>query len=111
MSTLAVLQGVMKRAVRAFKPPSNPVKQINKPSQRSEREPRLGSVEQVESMRLYFRAHDDLRSATLLGCSPPRARGGESEALRFAGARYAVLFRATKRACARAASARASRPC
>jgi hypothetical protein len=47
----------MKRAVRDFNLPSNPVKQIDKPSQRREREPLLVSVEQVETMRLFFRAH------------------------------------------------------
>ena len=39
VSTLAVLQGVMKRAVRDYNLPGNPVKQIDKPSQRREREP------------------------------------------------------------------------
>ena len=34
VSTLAVLQGVMKRAVRDYNLPGNPVKQIDKPSQR-----------------------------------------------------------------------------
>lgn len=100
VSTLAVLQGVMKRAVRDFNLPSNPVKQIDKPSQRREREPLLVSVEQVETMRLYFRAHDDLRSATLLSLLAYAGPRPESEALplrRSEVRRHTILFRATKR--------------
>ena len=41
VSTLSVLQGVMKRAVRDYNLSGNPVKQIDKPSQRREREPVL----------------------------------------------------------------------
>ena len=48
----SVLQGVMKRAVRDYNLSGNPVKQIDKPSQRREREPMLITVEQVEAMRL-----------------------------------------------------------
>ena len=39
--TLAVLQGVMKRAVRDYNLPSNAVQQVDKPSQRRDREPIL----------------------------------------------------------------------
>jgi hypothetical protein len=49
VSTLAVLQGVMKRAARDYNLPGNPVKQIDKPSQRRERDPVLITVEQVEA--------------------------------------------------------------
>ena len=100
VSTLAVLQGVMKRAVRDFNLPSNPVKQIDKPSQRREREPLLVSVEQVETMRLYFRARDDLRSATLLSLLAYAGPRPESEALPLRWSevrRHTILFRATKR--------------
>ena len=48
VSTLAVLQGVMKRAARDYNLPGNPVRQVDKPSQRREREPVLVTVEQVE---------------------------------------------------------------
>ena len=47
VSTLSVLQGVMKRAVRDYNLSGNPVKQVDKPSQRREREPILITVEQV----------------------------------------------------------------
>jgi integrase len=100
VSTLAVLQGVMKRAVRDFNLPSNPVKQIDKPSQRREREPLLVSVEQVETMRLYFRALEDLRSATLLSLLAYAGPRPESEALPLRWSevrRHTILFRATKR--------------
>ena len=63
VSTLAVLQGVMKRAVRDYNLTGNPVKQIDKPSQRRDREPVLISVEQVEAMRHWCLRRDDLRSA------------------------------------------------
>lgn len=53
VSTLAVLPGVMKRAVRDYSLPGNPVKQIDKPSQRRDRNPVLVTVEQVEAMRLW----------------------------------------------------------
>ena len=100
VSTLAVLQGVMKRAVRDFNLPSNPVKQIDKPSQRREREPLLVGVEQVETMRLFFRTRDDLRSATLLSLLAYAGPRPESEALplRWSAVRkHTILFRATKR--------------
>ena len=100
VSTLAVLQGVMKRAVRDFNLPSNPVKQIDKPSQRREREPLLVGVEQVETMRLYFLAHDDRRSAALLNLLAYAGPRPESEALplRWSAVRkHTILFRATKR--------------
>ena len=66
LSTLAVLQGVMKRAVRDFNLPANPVREIDKPSQRRERDPVLITVQQVEAMRVWCLSKDDLRSATLI---------------------------------------------
>lgn len=66
VSTLAVLQGVMKRTVHDYNLPSNAVQQIDKPSQRRDREPILVTVEQVEHMRAWCLRRDDLRSATLL---------------------------------------------
>ena len=45
VSTLSVLQGVMKRAVRDYNLSGNPVKQIDKPSQRRDREPVVITVE------------------------------------------------------------------
>ena len=90
----------MKRAVRDYNLPGNPVKQIDKPSQRRERDAVLITVEQVEATRLWCLHRDDLRSATLislLACAGPRP---ESEALplRWEGVRRrTILFRATKR--------------
>jgi hypothetical protein len=66
VSTLAVLQGVMKRAVRDYNLPGNPVKAIDKPSQRRDREPVLVTVAQVEAMRVWCLERDDLRSAALI---------------------------------------------
>ncbi len=98
--TLAVLQGVMKRAVRDYNLPSNPVKQIDKPSQRREREPILVSVAQVEAMRAWCLRHEDLRSATLISLLAYAGPRPESEALplRWSAIReHTILFRATKR--------------
>ena len=50
----------MKRAARDYNLPGNPVKQVDKPSQRREREPVLVTVDQVEAMRAWFLARDDL---------------------------------------------------
>jgi integrase len=100
VSTLAVLQGVMKRAVRDYNLPGNPVKQIDKPSQRRERDPVLVTVEQVEAMRLWCLRRGDLRSATLISLLAYAGPRPESEALplRWAGVRrHTLLFRATKR--------------
>jgi integrase len=100
VSTLAVLQGVMKRAVRDYNLPGNPVKQIDKPSQRRERDPVLVTVEQVETMRLWCLRRDDLRSATLISLLAYAGPRPESEALplRWAGVRRrTILFRASKR--------------
>jgi len=100
VSTLAVLQGVMKRAVRDYNLPSNPVKQIDKPSQRRDREPILVSVEQVERMRVWCLRRDDRRSATLLSLLAYAGPRPESEALplRWSAVRTrTILFRATKR--------------
>ena len=99
----------MKRAVRDFNLPSNPVKQIDMPSERREREPVLVGVEQVEAMRLYFLAHGDLRSAALLSLLAYAGPRPESEALplRWSAVRkHTILFRATKRG---AAAERATR--
>jgi integrase len=71
VSTLAVLQGVMKRAVRDYNLTGNPVKQIDKPSQRRDREPVLISVEQVEAMRHWCLPHQPPR----LRRPAPRIRG------------------------------------
>jgi len=95
-----VLQGVMKRAVRDYNLPGNPVKQIDKPSQRREREPVLVTVEQVEAMRLWCLGRDDLRSATLISMLAYAGPRPESEALPLPWAairRRTILFRATKR--------------
>ena len=46
----------MKRALSDYNPSGNPVKQIDKPSQRREREPVLITVGQVEAMRLALPA-------------------------------------------------------
>jgi integrase len=100
VSTLAVLQGVMKRAVRDYNLPSNPVMQIDKPSQRRDRDPILVSVEQVEKMRLWYMRRDDLRSATLLSLLAYAGPRPESEALPLrweAIRKRTILFRATKR--------------
>lgn len=56
----------MKRAVRDYNLPGNPVKQIDKPSQRREREPVLVTVEQVNAMRRWCLERGDRRSATLI---------------------------------------------
>jgi integrase len=90
----------MKRAMRDYNLPGNPVKQIDKPSQRREREPVLVTVEQVEAMRLWCLRRDDLRSATLISLLAYAGPRPESEALplRWAGVRQrTILFRATKR--------------
>jgi integrase len=100
VSTLAVLQGVMKRAVRDYNLPGNPVKAIDKPSQRREREPVLVTVAQVEAMRVWCLARDDLRSATLISLLAYAGPRPESEALPLPWAairRRTILFRATKR--------------
>jgi integrase len=100
VSTLAVLQGVMKRAVRDYNLPGNPVKQIDKPSQRRERDPVLITVEQVEAMRHWCMQRDDPRSATLISLLAYAGARPESEALalRWDGVRRrTILFRATKR--------------
>jgi integrase len=100
VSTLAVLQGVMKRAVRDYNLPGNPVKQIDKPSQRRERDPVLVSVEQVEAMRLWCLRRDDTRSATLISLLAYAGPRPESEALALRWAavrRRTILFQATKR--------------
>ena len=100
VSTLAVLQGVMKRAVRDYNLPGNPVKQIDKPSQRRERDPVLVTVEQVEAMRLWCLRRDDVRSATLISLLAYAGPRPESEALplRWSGVRRrTILFRASKR--------------
>jgi integrase len=100
VSTLAVLQGVMKRAVRDCNLPGNPVKQIDKPSQRRERDPVLITVEQVEAMRRWCMQRDDPRSATLISLLAYAGPRPESEALalRWDGVRRrTILFRATKR--------------
>ena len=98
--TLAVLQGVMKRAVRDYNLPSNPVKQIDKPSQRREREPILISVEQVEAIRGWCLGHGDLRSATLVSLLAYAGPRPESDGLplKWSAIReHTILFRATKR--------------
>jgi integrase len=103
VSTLAVLQGVMKRAVRDYNLPGNPVKQIDKPSQRRERDPLLVSVEQVEAMRLWCLQRDDMRSATLISLLAYAGPRPESEALPLrweAVRRRTILIRATKRGAA-----------
>jgi integrase len=100
LSTLAVLQGVMKRAVRDFNLPANPVREIDKPSQRRERDPVLITVGQVEAMRVWCVSKDDLRSATLIGLLAYAGPRPESEALplRWGHVRdRTILFRATKR--------------
>ena len=100
VSTLSVLQGVMKRAVRDYNLSGNPVKQIDKPSQRREREPILITVEQVEAMRLACLRRDDLRSATLISLLAYAGPRPESEALPLTWAairRRTILIRATKR--------------
>src|SRR4051794_20136888 len=100
VSTLAVLQGVMKRAARDYNLPSNPVKQVDKPSQRREREPVLVTVDQVEAMRAWFLARRDTRSATLVALLAYAGPRPESEALplRWIDVRErTILFRATKR--------------
>jgi len=100
VSTLAVLQGVMKRAARDYNLPSNPVKQVDKPSQRREREPVLVTVDQVEAMRAWFLARRDARSAMLVALLAYAGPRPESEALplRWTDVRErTILFRATKR--------------
>jgi integrase len=100
VSTLAVLQGVMKRAVRDYNLPGNPVKQIDKPSQRRDRDPVLVTVEQVEAMRLWCLARKDLRSATLISLLAYAGPRPESEALPLSWScirRRTILFRASKR--------------
>lgn len=100
VSTLAVLQGVMKRAVRDYNLTSNAVQQIDKPSQRRDREPILVTVEQVELMRAWCLSRQDLRSATLLSLLAYAGPRPESEALplRWDAIRQrTILFRATKR--------------
>jgi len=103
VSTLAVLQGVMKRAVRDYNLPGNPVKQIDKPSQRRERDPVLVTVEQVEAMRGWCLNRGDRRSATLISLLAYAGPRPESEALPLrwnAIRRRSILFRATKRGAA-----------
>jgi len=90
----------MKRAVRDYNLSGNPVKQIDKPSQRREREPVLITVEQVEAMRLRCLRRDDLRSATLISLLAYAGPRPESEALPLRWAairRRTILFQATKR--------------
>jgi integrase len=103
VSTLAVLQGVLKRAVRDYNLPSNPVQLVDKPSQRRERDPILVTVAQVERMRAWCLAKDDLRSATLLSLLAYAGPRPESEALPLrweAVRKRTILFRATKRGAA-----------
>ena len=90
----------MKRAVRDYNLPGNPVKQIDKPSQRRERDPVLVTVEQVEAMRLWCLRRDDLRSATLISLLAYAGPRPESEALPLRWSRVrrrTILFRASKR--------------
>jgi hypothetical protein len=90
----------MKRAVRDYNLPGNPVKAIDKPSQRREREPVLVTVAQVEAMRVWCLGRDDLRSATLISLLAYAGPRPESEALPLPWAavrRRTILFRATKR--------------
>jgi integrase len=90
----------MKRAVRDYNLAGNPVKQIDKPSQRRDREPVLVTVEQVETMRLWCLRRDDLRSATLIALLAYAGPRPESEALPLPWSgirRHTILFRATKR--------------
>src|SRR3954464_8935810 len=90
----------MKRAVRDYNLPGNPVKQVDKPSQRREREPVLVTVEQVEAMRRWCVERGDHRSATLISLLAYAGPRPESEALPLrweAIRRRSILFRATKR--------------
>jgi integrase len=90
----------MKRAARDYNLPGNPVRQVDKPSQRREREPVLVTVEQVETMRAWFLARDDRRSAVLIALLAYAGPRPESEALplRWIDVRErTILFRATKR--------------
>src|SRR3954464_7685156 len=90
----------MKRAVRDYNLPGNPVKQVDKPSQRREREPVLVTVEQVEAMRGWCLNRGDRRSATLISLLAYAGPRPESEALplRWKAIRHrTILFRATKR--------------
>ena len=108
-----MLQGVIDEPSRDFNLPSNPVKQVDKPSQRREREPLLVGVEQVETMRLHFLAHDDLRSAALLSLLAYAGPRPEPEALplRWSAVRkHTILFRATKRGVTAERATRLLRP-
>lgn len=100
VSTLAVLQGVLKRAVRDYNLPSNAVQQVDKPSQRRDRDPILVTIEQVEQMRAWCLHRHDLRSAALLSLLAYAGPRPESEALPLrweAVRKRTILFRATKR--------------
>jgi hypothetical protein len=89
----------MKRAVRDYNLPGNPVKQIDKPSQRRGRDPVLVTVE-VEAMRRWGLERGDRRSATLIGLLAYAGPRPESEALPLrweAIRRRTILLRATER--------------
>jgi integrase len=83
-----------------LQPAEQPVKQIDKPSQRREREPILINVQQVEAIRGGYLRHGDLRSATLVSLLAYAGPRPESEALplKWSAIReHTILFRATKR--------------
>jgi integrase len=78
----------------------NPVRAIDKPSQRRDREPVLVTVDQVETMRSWCIERDDLRSATLISLLAYAGPRPECEALplTWVAVRWrTILFRATKR--------------
>jgi integrase len=101
LKTLTTLQGMFRRAVLEDLVASNPVPQVDKPSQRRTREPKLVPPAKVEEMRAWLLnnphrryARDRQLDATLLSLLAYAGLRPESEALalRWEDVRERVLF-------------------
>jgi site-specific recombinase XerD len=77
----AVLQGILKRAVRDREITSNPVAQVDKPRAPRTRTPIIVPVETVEAMRAWLLQRGQLGDATLLSVLAYAGPRPESEAL------------------------------
>jgi integrase len=83
--SLALLQGMLERAVEWRLLSSNPAKSVRKPSQRRQREANVVAPTTVEAMRRVLLAEDQLASATLISVlAYAGLRPGEALALTWA---------------------------
>lgn len=64
--TLALLQGILERAVEWGRLRSNPARSVKKPTQRRQREVRPVTPETIEAMRRRLLSENRLRDATLM---------------------------------------------